>query len=73
MKGDISVFSFDERAEGVFEKGLLYTLDDAVLENSVPTGVSNSFTGQESVVSVRKGTLIIYFHGKFSDCTIDKF
>ena len=72
MKGDISVFSFDEKAEGVCEKGLLYTLDNAVLENSVPLGVSNSFTGQESVVSVSKGTLIIYFSGKFSDCTIDK-
>ena len=73
MNGDISVFSFNEKAEGVCEKGLLYTLDDAVLENSVPTGVSNSFTGQESVVSVRNGTLVIYFQGKFSDCTIDKF
>lgn len=73
MKGDISVFSFDEKAEGVTEKGLLYTLDNAVLKNSVPMGISNSFIGQESFVSVANGTLIIYYTGKFSDCTIDKF
>ena len=72
MIGDISVFSFDEKSEGVTEKGLRYSLEDAVLENSVAVGVSNSFTGQESLVSVKHGTLLIYFSGKFSDCTIDK-
>lgn len=64
MQGDISVFSFDEKATGVYEKGLKYSLENAVLENSNPMGVSNSFTGQESYISVSKGTLLIYFSGK---------
>ena len=72
MKGDISVFSFDEKATGVTEKGLKYSLDNAVVENCNPVGVSNSFIGQESYVEVKDGTLIIYFTGKFSDLSIDK-
>ncbi len=72
MKGDISVFSFDTKAYGVTETGLYYNFDNNDVENSVVTGVSNSFTGQKSSVSVKDGTLIIYFSGKFSDCTIDK-
>ncbi len=72
MKGDISVFSFDEKSTGVTEKGLKYTLDNAVVENCNPIGVSNSFIGQESYVEVANGTLIIYFSGNFSDLSIDK-
>lgn len=72
MNGDISVFSFDNVSYGVSEKGLFYNFDNTDVENSIVTGVSNSFTGQESSVSVREGTLIIYFSGKFSDVTIDK-
>lgn len=72
LTGDISVFSFDTVSQGVTETGLYYNFTDAIVENSVVTGVSNSFTGKESSVSVRKGTLIVYFSGKFSDCTLDK-
>ncbi len=72
LKGDISVFSFDTVSEGVTETGLYYNFSNATVENTLITGVSNSFTGKESSVSVKKGTLIIYFQGKFSDCTLDK-
>lgn len=72
MKGDISVFSFDTVSHGVTETGLYYNFENTDVENSIVTGVSNSFTGQKSSVSVREGTLIIYFSGKFSDVTIDK-
>lgn len=72
LRGDISVFSFDTVSQGVTETGLYYNFTDAIVENSVVTGVSNSFTGKESSVSVKKGTLIVYFSGKFSDCTLDK-
>lgn len=72
LTGDISVFSFDTVSQGVTETGLYYNFTDAIIENSVVTGVSNSFTGKESFVSVKKGTLIVYFSGKFSDCTLDK-
>lgn len=72
MKGDISVFAFDEKVYGVTETGLYYNFKNTDVENSIVTGVSNSFTGKKSSVMVEKGTLIIYFSGKFSDCTIDK-
>ena len=72
MKGDISVFSFDNVSEGVRETGLYYSFDNENIENCNIRGVSNSFIGQKSTVSVGKGTLIIYFSGKFSDCAIDK-
>ena len=72
LKGDISVFSFDTVSYGVTETGLYYNYNNAEVKNCIVTGVSNSFTGQESTVSVKDGTLIIYFSGNFSDCTIDK-
>ena len=58
--GRISVFSFDNEASGVFEKGLLYELYGAILENKAPLGVSNEFVGRKSTVSVEKGTLILH-------------
>lgn len=72
MQGDISVFSFDTISRGVSESGLLYSFTDADIRNCDITGVSNSFTGVRSSVSVKDGTLIIYFNGKFSDVSIDK-
>ena len=59
-KGRISVFSFDNVAVGVFEKGLLYSLENATIENQTPLGVSNEFIGCEAEISVTDGTLLIY-------------
>ena len=59
-EGRISVFSFGNEAMGVFEKGLLYELDNATLENTTPLGVSNEFIGKASQIIVGQGTLIIY-------------
>lgn len=58
-KGIISVFSADERAEGVSLKGLKYGLEDYTLTFANPLGVSNAFTGDKAEISVKKGTLII--------------
>lgn len=59
--GFISVFSHGEEAVGVTEKGLKYHLSNALLPNTVSLGVSNEFTGVESLVSVKKGTLLIIY------------
>lgn len=59
MRGIVSIFALDERAEGVTSKGLKYPLIDATLTNSFPLGVSNAFTGAESVISVKKGSLLV--------------
>lgn len=58
--GRISVFSFGDKAEGVCEKGLLYTLENATLESRVPIGISNEFIGEKSTISVANGTILIY-------------
>jgi len=57
--GYISVFTLDTVSRGVSEKGLKYELDDYTMDNSYPIGVSNEFTGKESSVSVKDGTLLI--------------
>lgn len=60
-KGYISVFSFGEKAEGVTLKGLKYPLENAVLSDKFPLGVSNEFTGVMSEISVKKGRLIVVY------------
>lgn len=59
-QGRISVFSFGDTACGVWEKGLLYELENATLESKEPLGVSNEFLGLEAKISVADGTLLIY-------------
>ncbi len=59
--GTISVFCSGDRAEGVTLKGLKYPLSDALLTGDVPLGVSNEFTGAESAVTVKNGTLIVFW------------
>lgn len=59
MKGILSVFSYGERAENVFICGAEYELDNAVLTDAFPLGVSNSFIGKEVTISVGEGRLLI--------------
>lgn len=59
--GFVSVFSHSDKAEGVFLKGLKYELENAVLSNTYPLGVSNEFIGKESSITVGNGTLVVVF------------
>ena len=61
MSGYISVFSLSDNSMGVSIKGLKYEVEDAVLDNSFPLGVSNEFKGIKSEISVRDGSLLIIY------------
>lgn len=60
-EGYISVFSYSPRSEGVTLHGLKYRLENAVVTNTFPIGVSNEFIGLESSIRVEKGTLVVVF------------
>lgn len=70
--GFVSVFSHSDRAEGVCIEGLKYKLQDVVLTNSFPLGVSNEFIGKKGKISVANGTLWIVFpmEAKEAACSI---
>ena len=58
--GRISVLSHTDNSYGVFEKGLLYTLDNYTLDNKTSLGSGNSFIGECAEISVKEGTILIY-------------
>lgn len=62
MKGIFSIFAFFGDAKGVTEQGFKYSLEDATVKMEFPIGISNEFIGQESMISVREGMLLICIH-----------
>lgn len=61
-RGMISVFCPGGRAEGVYERGLKYSLEDAVVTSGYPIGVSNEFTGEPARIVVRDGQLLVMWN-----------
>ncbi len=59
--GFVSVFSLNDRALGVSESGLKYTLDNYTMTNNYPLGVSNEFIGERATISVKDGSLLIIY------------
>lgn len=62
MKGMLSVFAFSGDAKGVTEQGLKYSILDATVKMEFPIGISNEFIGQESMIKVEDGMLLICIH-----------
>ena len=62
MSGYVSVFSTVEKSEGVTLKGLKYPLTGATVSSFFPLGVSNAFTGEQSSIEVKNGTLLILYN-----------
>lgn len=59
MRGMVSVFAFFQEAEGVTEQGLKYSVQDTTIKMEFPIGISNEFIGQESMIEVKRGMLLI--------------
>ena len=55
----LSVFSLCDESRGIAEKGTRWQLNDAVMNNSAPYGLSNEWADAKAVISVEEGTLII--------------
>lgn len=70
--GTLSVFAAGDTAEGVTIRGFKYSLDHGSLAFSVPLGVSNAFIGEEGLISVENGTLIVMWEEKNLSAWIDK-
>ena len=58
-EGFFSMFALQQRAEGVTIRGMKYPLEDAVVTDDFPIGISNEFIGEASEITVKKGTLLL--------------
>ena len=63
-EGIVSVFCMGDTARGVTLEGLQYPLVGGALTAGFPLGVSNHFIGQEAVISVAEGSLLVLFDRK---------
>ena len=60
-EGTVSVFSANDTAQGVIERGMMYSLDDEPLSNRTSRGLSNELLDEEATVAVESGTLYIFY------------
>lgn len=59
--GTVSVFAMNDVCSGVFERGLEWELDDAVLTNRTSLGLSNELIGEAVMIGVESGTIAIFY------------
>jgi thiamine pyrophosphokinase len=57
----VSIFSFTDVSEGVTLSGLKYPLNNVVLTNNFPLGISNETAADVVEIEVRRGTLLIIY------------
>ncbi len=55
----LSVFAANGTAEGVYERGVKYPLEDGVLRSNMPLGVSNEFASDKAYIGCEKGCLYV--------------
>lgn len=60
-RGTVSIFAYGGTATGVTLKNLKFPLDSAELSPDFPLGVSNETTDSPAVVSVKHGSLLVFF------------
>ena len=52
------LFALTKEVKGVNIRGMKYPLENAVITNDFPIGISNEFLGEEAEVSVEDGELV---------------
>lgn len=57
----LSTFSMTDKVTGLCENGVKYPLDNAVLTNKFPLGVSNETIEDSAVISFKSGMLFVCF------------
>ena len=63
--GYVSIFSYLEQAKGITLKNLKYELENGVLTDAFPIGVSNEFIkGKHAEIHVEEGTVIVVCESK---------
>ena len=55
----LSTFSMTDEVTGLCENGVKYPLDNAVLTNKFPLGVSNEIVEDFAVISFKSGILFV--------------
>ncbi len=58
LEGYLSLFALTERVKGVNIRGMKYPMENAVITNDFPIGISNEFRDEEAVISVEDGCLV---------------
>lgn len=54
-----SIFSLSDESHNVTIQGFEYEIEGTTLTNGFPLGISNTFTGKKSYISVQKGSLAV--------------
>ena len=58
LEGYLSLFSLERDTRGVTIRNMKYTLENAVITNDFPIGISNEFIGEEAEIIVENGALV---------------
>ena len=58
LEGYLSLFSLERQTSGVTIRNMKYTLENAVITNDFPVGISNEFIGEEAEIIVENGALV---------------
>ena len=56
----LSVMAHEKTCKGVTLENVKYPLQDAVLTNEFPLGISNEFTGTEAIITFKEGLLLLF-------------